>query len=59
VQFVDAARVSDERLYFERDPHWTATGHRVAAGVLADVVRQYIPLRLRPVDARALEASWP
>src|SRR5262249_22655911 len=29
-----AARRSGARVYFERDIHWTRTGHRVAAGAL-------------------------
>jgi hypothetical protein len=29
--------------YFKTDPHWNAEGHRVAAEVLAEVVRQSMP----------------
>ena len=29
-----------ERLYYERDAHWTRTGHRLAAEALAAKIRE-------------------
>jgi len=44
-EFQQAARSSDQRLYFVNDPHWTPAGHELAGRILADVVRGYLGSR--------------
>ena len=41
--FRRAVKSSDEELYFALDHHWTPAGHRVAADLMIDFIRDHLP----------------